>query len=74
MKLDEWKNKELNRLLMEKFNFEKEGGLEEEKEELEEEKEELEETHEHPGKSCGEAHPDMEHGPWVEMTFHSVAE
>ena len=35
-KLDEWKNKELNRLLMEKFNFEKGQELEEEKEELEE--------------------------------------
>ena len=71
MKLDEWKNKELNRLLMEKFNFEKD---EESDEKKEEEKEELEETHEHPGKSCGEAHPDMEHGPWVEMTLHSDPE
>jgi len=62
MKLSEWKQNELNRLLMEKFNF---GKVKEEKEEeLEEEKEELEEGH---GCGCQEKHLGQSH---EEFTGH----
>jgi len=54
MKLSEWKQNELNRLLMEKFNF---GKVKEE-----EEKEELEEGH---GCGCQEEHPDESHEEYI---------
>jgi len=52
MNTKEWKQNELNRLLMEKFNL---------KEKEEEKEEELDEAHLHPGQSCDEAHEGMEH-------------
>ena len=59
MKLNEWKQNELNRLLMEKFNF---GKVKEEEEK--EEKEELEEGH---GCGCQEKHLGQSH---EEFTGH----
>ena len=50
MKLEEWKRKELNRLLMEKFNINKKIN----------EQEELEEEHD-----CA-SHPDQSHKEWME--------
>ena len=53
MKIHEWKRNELNRLLMEKFNFGKTEKLEEEKEDLEE------------GRDCN-THPGKSHEEWQE--------
>jgi hypothetical protein len=53
MKIQEWKRNELNRLLMEKFNFGKTEKLEEEKEDLEE------------GHDC-DTHPGKSHEEWLE--------
>ena len=56
MKLNEWKQNELNRLLMEKFNLK-------EKETPEEEEETLDELH--GGCGCLDKHPGMSHKAYL---------
>ena len=57
MKLDEWKQNELNRLLMEKFNFK--GKEEKSSEEKSSEEESSEEEHD-----CKKVHPGQSHKKW----------
>ena len=62
MKLNEWKQNELNRLLMEKFNL-KEKGYETGAHKRDEEEETLEELH--GGCGCPDKHPGMSHKAYL---------
>ena len=63
MKLNEWKQNELNRLLMEKFNLKETGCGNRDKEEVVEEEETLEELH--GGCGCPDKHPGMSHKAYL---------
>lgn len=67
MKLNEWKQNELNRLLMEKFNLKEKhcgtGAHNRDEEEVVEEEETLDELH--GGCGCPDKHPGMSHKAYL---------
>jgi|2_EtaG_2_1085320.scaffolds.fasta_scaffold04730_10 hypothetical protein len=80
MIIHNWKNKELSRLLMEKFGLGKENEPEE-LEEAAEEEEELDEGKGHPGEpleakdhpgECADVHPDLGHEEWASKNLEEA--